>query len=521
MSGQARDYIARPRRVVEEARRAECPTIEGALEAVRSSERGALLRRLLTLELHARRARSESPVVDDYLGRFPAEGPLIRELIQERTDAPRPQIVTDETGGAFDPTPTTGLETTLDGHGFAAAETRTFALENRGVETLADSPPPPGVTPRRIGRFVVQRLLGEGGFGKVYLAWDERLCRDVAIKVPRAGTFVSEAQAERFLHEAKLAAALKHPWIVTVHDASRDESGTPFVVMEYVPGQPLSERLKVVGSDYRRLAALLLDVAEALHYAHERGLVHRDLKPANLLIDDQGRAHIADFGLAVQQSVLSAGGRDGEVVGTPHYMAPEQVRGESHRLDGRTDVWSLGVVGYQLLTGRLPFTGRRREVFQAISHAEPRSPRRFAPAIPVELERICLKCLARNAGRQRYATAHELAADLRHWLASAESDAAVAGAIPALIEGATSCQNSGLWRERVRVVPKGLRSFDAADTNFFLALLPGPFDRDGLPACLRFWKTRVEAVDPGETFPVGLLYGPSGCGKSSLVRRPA
>ena len=209
---------------------------------------------------------------------------------------------------------------------------------------------------------------------------------------------------------------------------------------------------------------------------------------------------MADFGLAIHESIQHR--RRGERSGTPAYMSPEQVRGETHRLDGRSDIWSLGVIFYEMLTGRRPFAGSDQyELFDEIKHREPKPPRQIDPADSGELERICLKCLSKRV-TDRYSSAADLVDDLRHWLAG-DRQASHRRKRPA---------------KKAKVVPKGLRSFGEEDADFFLDLLPGPRDRDGLPESIRFWKTRIEETDADKTFAVGLIYGPSGCGKSSLVK---
>ena len=175
------------------------------------------------------------------------------------------------------------------------------------------------------------------------------------IKVPRADRFDGPQDIDRFLHEARLAARVKHPGIVTVHQVDRDKHFGCFVVLEYIEGRPLSSLLQAERLAPERAAQLLVLAADALSFAHEQGLVHRDLKPDNILMDTRERPHIADFGLALLDD--DRWPRRGEVAGTPHYMAPEQVRGESHRLDGRTDLWALGVILYRMLTEHRPFDG--------------------------------------------------------------------------------------------------------------------------------------------------------------------
>jgi formylglycine-generating enzyme required for sulfatase activity len=504
------------------------PSIEQVLGERTGPERRALLRGLLALELSLRRVEGATADEGAYLSRFPAEEDVVRSVLEATraggTVAHLPSGGTEVSpGAAAVVAPPRGEEPTEESTpspGAVAADhladvptvSRTLAAAEGRTEPSHDAALLP--LPARVGRYTVIGLLGKGGFGLVYHARDEDLGREVAVKVPRAGAFATSGGAEAFLREARLAASLKHPAIVTVHDVGLADDGTPFVVFEYVEGMSLGQKLLAEATSYARLAELIVEVAEALAYAHERDLVHRDLKPANLLIDGRGRPHIADFGLAVHEPGRRPAAADGEVAGTPHYMAPEQVRGESHRLDGRTDIWGLGVVLYQMLTHRLPFTGRRADVFDAILHHEPRPPRQLDPGIPRELERVCLKCLSKRMS-DRYSGALELAADLRFWLA-ATGESAPCGPAQAVADAAA--ETSGLAKSAVRVIPKGLRSFDAADTDFFLSLLPGPVDRDGLPEALRFWKTRVEAADPDEGFTVGLLYGPSGCGKSSLVK---
>jgi len=287
------------------------------------------------------------------------------------------------------------------------------ALDLAVVSALnaADLKPAPQMAPKRIGRFCIIRTLGFGGFGTVYLAHDEDLDRRVALKVPRRERLNSEETVSHFLGEARKAAKLKHPSIVTVYDASRAPDGTVFVVMELVEGRTLCDRLTGAPLTPVQAAELIAEVADAVHYAHKQGLVHRDLKPANILLDADGRPHVADFGLAVHEDEQ----RDhaGEISGSAPYMAPDQVRGDVHRHDGRVDIWALGVILYRLLTGRLPFGGKTTaQILDEVLHRDPKPPRQIDDKIPVELERICLKCLAKPVA-ERYSTAADLATELR------------------------------------------------------------------------------------------------------------
>jgi eukaryotic-like serine/threonine-protein kinase len=365
--------------------------------------------------------------------------------------------------------------------------------DTRDPYATASSTPEGSVGFQRIGRYRRVRLLGEGTFGLVWLGFDEELQRQVAIKVPKPERFQEPEDAEEYLAEARKVASLDHPHIVPVYDVGRTSDGSVYVVSKFVEGCTLAEKIERDRPTCEAAATLIATVAEALHHAHHKRLIHRDIKPANILIEDcTGTPYVADFGLAISEDDYL---RHGRFAGTPAYMSPEQARGEGHRLDGRSDIFSTGVVLYELLTGKRPFRGRSAtELFHQAITVDPTPPRELDSTIPAELERICLKALSKRAS-DRYLTAAELAADLFHWK-----------------------QRPQLPQTELQVVPKGLRSFDDDDADFFLQLLPGPRNRDGLPESIQFWKTRLEETDPDETFSVGLIYGPSGCGKSSLVK---
>ncbi|MEZ6092180.1 MAG: serine/threonine-protein kinase, partial [Pirellulaceae bacterium] len=262
-------------------------------------------------------------------------------------------------------------------------------------------------TLENFGRYEVIRLLGRGGFGSVYLARDSQLDRLVAIKSLHQVQFVDDTQSKEFLREASSTARLSHPSIVTLYDVAKHSNGSLFVVMEYVDGESLAQRLTGGKLPLSEGLEILIRVAQALGYAHRRGFVHRDLKPANILIDKDGRPRVADFGLAVHEEMQHL--KAGEIAGTPAYMSPEQVRGRTHHLDGRTDIWSLGVILYQVLTGRLPFSGHTiNDLFDEILNRDPRPPRQLEQSVNPALNDICLKCLSRNV-EQRYSSAEDVA----------------------------------------------------------------------------------------------------------------
>lgn len=247
-----------------------------------------------------------------------------------------------------------------------------------------------GDKPRKLGKYELIEPVGVGSFGTVYKARDSELDRTVAIKVPRAIQLATKEELERFLREARSVARLRHPSIVSVHEIGQWDE-TPYLVSDFVQGSTLADLLSARRPAPREAAELVATTADALHYAHEMGVVHRDVKPANIMLDEIGTPRLMDFGLARRDTGDVTMTFDGQVLGTPAYMSPEQARGESRKVDGRTDVYSLGVILYQLLTGELPFRGTTRMLLHQVLHDEPRRPRSFSHLVPRDLETICLR----------------------------------------------------------------------------------------------------------------------------------
>lgn len=550
----------------------------------------------------------------------------------------------------------------------------------------------PPELPEQIGRYRVTACLGHGVFGAVYLAHDDQMQRPVAIKVPHRELTDNPEHLAACLAEARHSAAINHPHVVPVFEVGSTAAHPCFTVCQFVEGMSLKARLAQAPLPHGETARLVATVAAALHAAHLHGVVHGNIQPGNLLLDRQGHVFVSDFA-----PKLLAGRR---LAGTPEYMSPEQIRGEEHRVEPRSDIFSLGIVFYEMLTGRRPFAGDTFEqLVDHVSAAAPPPPRQIDASIPPELERVCLKML-RPRLVDRYDTAQELADDLlglpvdvgrdvvsgqgglrvgrstfvftdfkgftdrvrlleqtagpraaaemkrtvagyveqalavvaggsppaayrlidtagdgffllfetadgayrfaaalqeitaarnehiadpsaEHWFrtGAATGDVAWDGDKPVgnvvnvcarhqaactggdlVIDEATLqalprearaafgppesfCDKNGTVHvvrrtgfgrplaplatvaaavatpgPRPKIVPKGLRSFDAADSDFFLELVAGPRNLQGIPDSIRLIKARIEARDLADTFVVGCIYGPSGCGKSSLIK---
>jgi formylglycine-generating enzyme required for sulfatase activity/tRNA A-37 threonylcarbamoyl transferase component Bud32 len=291
-----------------------------------------------------------------------------------------------------------------------------FCAECGGTFSLAgtdETAAHQGATPKVLGRFELLEHVGAGSFGTVWRARDKELDRIVAIKIPRKCDLDSD-DTRRFLREAQAAAQLRHPNIVSVHEVGRVDD-TIYIVSDFIRGLTLKDCLNDHRYSAREAAETCVRIADGLQHAHSKGVTHRDLKPSNVIIDETGDPHIVDFGLARREVGEVTVTFDGTVFGTPAYASPEQARGEAYQADGRSDIYSLGVVLFELLTGERPFRGNVQIILHHVIHDDPPSPRKLNGNVPRDLETICLKCLEKNPGR-RYRTATDLGEDLRRFL---------------------------------------------------------------------------------------------------------
>lgn len=271
------------------------------------------------------------------------------------------------------------------------------------------------VTFTRVRHFLLRTALGQGGFGTVWRAFDTRLHRDVAIKIPRRDR-LNQLHIALMLREARAAAGLKHSNIVPVYEVGdgEDESGC-YIVTGLIEGDSLKNWLTQNKPSFRQVAELAATITRALQHAHANKVVHRDLKPANILMDADGAPHLADFGLAKRVDRDDSLSIEGQLVGTPNYMAPEQARGDHYAIDHRTDIYALGVILYELLTGQPPFKGELAWLLEQIAKTAPPPPRTVNPTVPEDLEKICLKCLEKDP-RSRYQSASDVTDELHRYL---------------------------------------------------------------------------------------------------------
>jgi tRNA A-37 threonylcarbamoyl transferase component Bud32/cell division protein FtsB len=384
---------------------AAAPPIENYLGATEGPERSALLRELLRLDLHYRGQRGEVPWAGDYEARFPEDAEAIRALLAALPAVPNSPGRVAPAGEADRATmrPGPAAETVADPGRTVAAE----ALARAGAAKSA-YPTIPG--------YEVLGVLGRGGMGVVYKARQTALKRLAALKMILSGDYASPQELARFRTEAEAVARLQHPNIVQVFEVG-EHDGRPFFSLEYVGGGTLAAKLRESLPDPKEAAALVERLARAVHAVHQCDVVHRDLKPANVLLTADGTPKITDFGLAKKLDEEAGQTHAGAVMGTASYMAREQASGATAQVGPLADVYALGAILYECLTGRPPFKAATvYETLRQVREDEPVAPRTLNPAVPRDLETVCLKCLRKEPGH-RYASAAALAEDLRRWQA--------------------------------------------------------------------------------------------------------
>ncbi len=372
---------------------ASAPHLETFLEDTPEELRRPLLRELIRIDAEYRRRGGRSVSLDEYLTQFPD---LDREWLA--------QFLTPTLVGNSRSLTEPGLPAGVDSVSPAATVV--------GDQTASGRRPG-----RSLGNYELLEEIARGGMGVVYRARQRNLNRIVALKMIRAGDLASGEEHRRFQDEAQHAAQLDHPHIVPIYEVGEYE-GLPYFSMKLVEGGSLARHLPRIRQHLHRAIGLLITVAEAVHFAHQNGILHRDLKPANILLDESDEPYVTDFGLAKRVDSSVAGPTlSGAVVGTPCYMAPEQARSQGRRLTTAADVYALGAILYEMLTGRPPFQADSvLDVLAQLLHQAPTPPRDLNASVDRDLELICLKCLAKDPG-QRYASADALAADLKHWQA--------------------------------------------------------------------------------------------------------
>lgn len=447
---------------------------------------------LIIEEAQLRMMRGARPTLDEYLQRFPDRVVLVEKAWQ-KLQSP-------------------AASSTVDHHGDSSDGDTTKTGKERDIHVTSNS------DPTHFGNYKVLCPLGSGTFGSVYKAQNESTGEVVAIKMLKShwasDPDCGQAMRRQFAEEAKMMLQFEHPHVVRVISLD-DAADPPYIVQQYIDGQTLADRLQTNPLTIKQSVEHAIQIADGLAHIHTYECWHRDLKPANILLDRNNHLYLADFGLALDEAQRWSS-KPG-VAGTYPYMSPEQIKGATHRLNARCDIWALGVILYEMLTSRRPFRSQTREqLCEDVTQRTPPAPRELNQAIPRELNRLCMQCLSKRDSDRPH-TAADVRDDLAQILQELTEELTPKDVASAATQAAEPVHPVKAESFTEYPTPT-LKRFTAEQAELYLRLMPrGYATAEELPELITFWKTRIIENDPDQTFAVGIMVGVSGCGKSSML----